>query len=76
MEMWCKMLSEKASSASMPMIVVSAPDRTTLETPLHWIDRPPHEGQVTFEADRDVIFSVMQNMLDHRLRFLAAQGPE
>lgn len=74
MEMWCKMLSEKASSASMPMIVVSAPDRTTLETPLHWIDRPPHEGQVTFEADRDVIFSVMQNMLDHRLRFLAAQG--
>ena len=74
MEMWCKMLSEKASSATMPMIVVSAPDRVMLETPLHWIDRPPHEGNLTFEADFDVIFSVMQHMLDQRLKFLAGQG--
>lgn len=74
MEMWCKMLSEKASSASMPMIVVSGPDRIMLETPLHWIDRPPHEGNVTFEADLDVIFSVMQHLLDQRLKFLAGQG--
>eukprot|EP00438_Fugacium_kawagutii_P018332 Skav212481 [mRNA] locus=scaffold385:425509:427547:- [translate_table: standard] len=74
MEMWCKMLSEKASGASMPMIVVSAPDRVTLETPIHWIDRPPHEGNVTFEADRDVIFSVMQHLLEQRLANLAAEG--
>ncbi|CAJ1406562.1 unnamed protein product [Effrenium voratum] len=74
MEMWCKMLSEKASSASMPMIVVSSPDRATLETPPHWIDRPPHEGNVTFDTDHDVIFSVMQHVLDQRLKFLGAKG--
>lgn len=74
MEMWCKMLSEKASSASMPMIVVSAPDRVTLETPLHWTDRPPHEGRVTFEANRAVIFSIMKHLLQQRLKFLAMQN--
>ena len=71
--MWSKMLSDKASHAGTPMLVVSAVDRATLETPVHWIDRPPHEGLVTFEEDRDVIYSIMEKLLDQKLKMLKEQ---
>lgn len=71
--MWSKMLSDKAGHAGTPMLVVSAVDRATLETPVHWIDRPPHEGLVTFEEDRDVIYSIMEKLLDQKLKVLKEQ---
>ncbi|CAJ1350356.1 unnamed protein product [Effrenium voratum] len=67
LELWCKML---AQNASIPVVVVTAPDQLEFAVPSHWIDRPPHEGEFTFEADRDRISFIMKKLLKRKLQSL------
>ncbi|CAJ1337567.1 unnamed protein product [Effrenium voratum] len=71
LELWCKMLSE---NTNFPVICVSGPGEIEYATQFFWMDRPPYEGQFTYNSDRDMVLNVIRKALTAKLRVLKARG--
>ena len=69
LELWCKMMS-MSTKATLPVVVISAPDKIEFAMPITWIDLPPHEGDFTYEEDRRRIFQVVKMAVSSKIRYL------
>lgn len=67
-EMWCKLLSEKSD---FPIIVVSAVDDVKFIMPLQWLDCPVHEGQFSYDHDRQEVCEFIKAALTFKLQRLS-----
>ena len=47
-------------NTNFPVVCVSGPGEIEYATQFFWMDRPPYEGQFTYNSDRDMVLNVIR----------------